>query len=834
MKVLLIIMFALIPPIELMAVGSFWNGNGSVTTPFQITTEGDLQHLAFDVNNGKNYDSQYFVLTANLKFWTDWIPIGNSVINSFQGLFNGRGHTISGLNMNDSILDNNGLFGYIKNAKIDSLGIVSASITGKNNVGGIVGIADNSSISNSFVSGKIKGNFNVGGIAGSINNSIILNTYNTANIYGNDVIAGIVGISTQTINNALINCYNIGSINSTKGTIKGGIVGNMSPVVTISSCYYLKATSLLNTNTIGTVKTGAQLKAANFVTILNDISNANTWSIDTELNNGFPILSWQTIGLNIPQIVDFTFTPVKDSTSVLFNPLMNNVKYAGGYDGGYWDFAEWTTRDTTMMKYSRILYIRTPWEILEPTEGNYVWKYNQNFKNLIIGVRAKGFHLAFRVMCQDGGTDSNVAHGTPQYVFDAMKAAGYSNPYSISQPKYPDVTNPVWQAKFKAFILAFGAEFDDPSVTDYVDAVGLGLWGEGNLVGIPTHEQEVAYYDWHLGLYAQAFKHVILDINPGTMGVNPILTDTTIAVKKYGMVIRGDGYGGCAMPNWTMPYVPAVLGPYGRFLIMEACGGGTDAHLLDDAIAEGSNVLNFNTPSFSDPLLVSRMIKHIGYRLRPVGIEIPNQVGVNDIMRINHVWTNDGAGILPNDNIRWQNKYLISFAIFKIGDTTPTKVYLDSNTNPGVLIKGINTSYTTNIQWNVPAGNYQLAVGIIDQTRPTALSLDLAINATRISGWYVMGNFTVNNTNTGIKEVNSQLDKITLSPNPANSKLTIKGVTGHYNVQIYNMLGSVVMTRNSDNEELILDISSFSGGIYVASLFTDNGLIINKKFLMIR
>jgi hypothetical protein len=28
------------------------------------------------------------------------------------------------------------------------------------------------------------------------------------------------------------------------------------------------------------------------------------------------------------------------------------------------------------------------------------------------------------VMCQDGGTDSNVAHGTPQYVFDAMKAAG--------------------------------------------------------------------------------------------------------------------------------------------------------------------------------------------------------------------------------------------------------------------------------------------------------------------------------------------------------------------------------------------------------------------------
>ena len=96
-----------------------------------------------------------------------------------------------------------------------------------------------------------------------------------------------------------------------------------------------------------------------------------------------------------------------------------------------------------------------------------------------------------------------------------------------------------------------------------------------------------------------------------------------------------------------------------------------------------------------------------------------------------------------------------------------------------------------------------------------------------------MGNFTVNNTNTGIKKVNSQLDRITLSPNPANSKLTIRGVTGHYNVQIYNMQGSVVMTRNSCNDEQTLDVSSFPGGIYVVSFIT-NGLEIKKKFIILR
>jgi hypothetical protein len=48
------------------------------------------------------------------------------------------------------------------------------------------------------------------------------------------------------------------------------------------------------------------------------------------------------------------------------------------------------------------------------------------------------------------------------------------------------------------------------------------------------------------------------------------------------------------------------------------------------------------------------------------------------------------------------------------------------------------------------------------------------------------------------------------------------------------MQGSVVLTRNSYDDEQTLDVSSFPGGIYVASFITDNGHEIKKKFLMIR
>lgn len=452
-----------------------------------------------------------------------------------------------------------------------------------------------------------------------------------------------------------------------------------------------------------------------------------------------------------------TLNPTRDSTTVLHNPLMGFVKYARGYTDGNWDSPESTTTDVNTTANCNTVYIRVPWVLLEPTEGSYVWKNSQNFKNLIEGVKSKGFRLAFRVIAQDSAS-------TPPYVIDAMKAGGYSKPYSVSQPTRADVTNPVWQAKFKAFILAFGAAFNDPTVTDFIDANGLGLWGEGNLVGIPVpnndHSQEKAYYDWHLGVYAQAFTKVVLAVTPCTFGsfnndgAEQKATDLNLPLGKYGCIWRRDGMG----QDILKPYVDATVPQLAPFtstfpsapMVCEPWSGfaSTDRdymnRLIKDVALYHGMCLTYNAAWAANPDLLSKLVGVMGYRLRPVKIDLPSQVASSGTMKINHVWTNDGVGVLPNGNLRWNNKYAIAYALFNTTSLLPTKVYIDSTANPGVLLKGTNTNYISNIKWSVPVGTYWLAVGIIDQTNPSNPSLDLAMKAVgRRNGWYLLKTISI-------------------------------------------------------------------------------------------
>ena len=77
---------------------------------------------------------------------TGWEPIGTSYSNSFTGIFDGNGHTITGLKQNISANENvyGGLFGYVSGGTIQKLGMVDSEIavttsSGTANVGGIVG-----------------------------------------------------------------------------------------------------------------------------------------------------------------------------------------------------------------------------------------------------------------------------------------------------------------------------------------------------------------------------------------------------------------------------------------------------------------------------------------------------------------------------------------------------------------------------------------------------------------------------------------------------------------------------------------------------------------------
>jgi hypothetical protein len=87
-----------------------FNGNGTISDPFQVGTAEQLNEI-------RNFSSWNFLQTADIDlsgFQTDegWEPIG-SLDYPFEGSFDGNGFKITGLKINRPNVGYVGLFGFV-------------------------------------------------------------------------------------------------------------------------------------------------------------------------------------------------------------------------------------------------------------------------------------------------------------------------------------------------------------------------------------------------------------------------------------------------------------------------------------------------------------------------------------------------------------------------------------------------------------------------------------------------------------------------------------------------------------------------------------------------
>ena len=216
-------------------------GEGTSVSPYQISSSSNLLFLADAVNRGEEaYVSAYYKQTADIDLSgvSNWTPIGkydpynHQSDRPFSGTFDGGGKTIRNLTDNAPGTNGQGLFGYARGASIRNLTLADCAVSGKGFVGGIVGSAPQSTISDCTVSGTVSGSSSVGGIAGSIpgaegKEGSIVNCINRASVSGTgSYIAGVAG---QVVNFAKIeNCLNEGTVtgNNNVGGVAGGITGS--------------------------------------------------------------------------------------------------------------------------------------------------------------------------------------------------------------------------------------------------------------------------------------------------------------------------------------------------------------------------------------------------------------------------------------------------------------------------------------------------------------------------------------------------------------------------------------------------------------------------------
>ena len=364
---------------------------------YQISSEKELKWFVNAVNGGNTAINGALTTDIALSTAEgtagNWYPIGNDK-NSYKGTFDGQNHRVTGMvirgekneqgffgnidgkgtvknlkisgdiNVTGDSLSTGGIAGYLEGKIIycEYSGSVSggmyvggitgqtglyakvtecrntASVAGTQSIGGITGAVSYGTISKCINTGSVgtaDKSQQAGGIAGLMSNyAVVEGCYNTGTVIGKKNLGGLAGEATVCA--VPQGCYNIGSVAS--GINTGGSVGSYTGSAYISQTtgsFYLAESQAAATDKTATGASSEAMKKARFVKNLNQQIGTEFFAEDTEkLNDGYPILKWQTEGSSEGGNTTTPEDPDKTEISVSFGLTGDTVHGENGKHTG--------------------------------------------------------------------------------------------------------------------------------------------------------------------------------------------------------------------------------------------------------------------------------------------------------------------------------------------------------------------------------------------------------------------------------------------------------------------------------------------------------------------
>ncbi len=236
----LLVMVVVVGSTTLWAAGGVLPGGGTEGDPYLIEDLADFDAFAGDPNYWASGVYTTLACDPNLAgrpYTAAVIAPDTSVSDGFQGskftgVFDGNGHRIMNLTIDDSGAGNDylGLFGSVDYGQIKNLGVEGGFVSGYKLVGGLAG-HNTGEIWNCYFSGPVSGtDYDVGGLVGH-NGGEIWNCYSTGPVTGTDYdVGGLVGHN----NGSVSNCYSTGDVSG--NWYVGGLVG-WNDNGSVSNCY---------------------------------------------------------------------------------------------------------------------------------------------------------------------------------------------------------------------------------------------------------------------------------------------------------------------------------------------------------------------------------------------------------------------------------------------------------------------------------------------------------------------------------------------------------------------------------------------------------------------
>ncbi len=212
---------------------AYTSGDGQKTNPYLICNHEQFSSLAAE----STVTTKYYRLGIDLDFTERaYLPIG-TYDAPFKGGFDGDGYTLSAIKLPGT--KNVGVFSSLRDAEIKNLTIEGVSLTGfpANNVGGLAGKAENSTIANVHISGiQLDAGDDSGGLVGELTNSTIHHVSTEGTLMhrgGTDGSGGLVG---QAVNSDI--SYSVSHVNLVnKETLPSGGASSIAGLIgTASKC----------------------------------------------------------------------------------------------------------------------------------------------------------------------------------------------------------------------------------------------------------------------------------------------------------------------------------------------------------------------------------------------------------------------------------------------------------------------------------------------------------------------------------------------------------------------------------------------------------------------
>jgi len=236
------------------AHAQYGGGTGDPNNPYLIHTSEQMNAIGANPNHW----DKHFKLMADIDLsaytGTKFNIIGRITIRggrSFTGVFDGNDHTVTSFTLSSDDKRCGGLFECVagSQAEIRNLGllrphvdvpighsagaivgrldegalvnchVVGGTVSGRNNIGGLVGVNQAGTIDNCYAATTVSGTNYVGGLVGENHSDTVIGCHGEGHARGNDYVGGLLGINFGTVTN----CDATGTVDGR--TYTGGLVG---------------------------------------------------------------------------------------------------------------------------------------------------------------------------------------------------------------------------------------------------------------------------------------------------------------------------------------------------------------------------------------------------------------------------------------------------------------------------------------------------------------------------------------------------------------------------------------------------------------------------------